>query len=226
MKKRLAAFLLSFALVIAFFPGNVYATEPDTSVSDMFIAQCDNFFSNSGYMALDKNNNDVTESFYEDNISYYRSGNYSAIREAFITDLSAFSWTSDEDFVPNPNSRAILTATAAENFYVIGYMDGFGNKSYEMSFTLKGTYRCHEGQNYIIDCTTPYITNIWFSAGHAFSYTRLNEHRNGQVLNNNTLVKFSASFDIQLTYTDEEYGVVYSDICTPTQSVSFTRTPI
>lgn len=226
MKKRLTALLLSLTLMIAFSPSNVHAAESETSVSDMFITHCDNFFNNSGYIALDKNNNDVTASFYNDNISYYQNGNYAAIREAFITDLSAFSWNSDEDFVPNPNSRAILTATASKSFLVIGYMDGFGNKSYEMSFKLNGTYRCHDGQNYIIDCTTPYMTDVWFSAGSAFEAVKVNEHYSGQVLNNNTLVKFSATFDVRLTYTDEEYGIVYSDICTPTQSVSFTRTPI
>lgn len=213
-------FICILSIVLAFsFNFAAYAEEIEPEISEMFITQCNNFFSNKGYIAFSKNGEDVTSQFYNSNIEYYRSGNYAAIKESFLRDLSAFGWEGKAI-----QSRALVGQAFSEEFYALGQMQTFlPGKSYEMLYTISAVCRCDDVTKYVYNCSTPTMNVTWFSAGSYFEYDIVNLSLNETVLDNSR-VYVTCSFQVDLQLVED--GVLIGHEVCPAHHKNFTYYPV
>ena len=166
--------------------------------TNLFIEVCDNLFAeNSNYRAIDKNGFDVTESFLSAHQAEYNSRNYMAIWNSVKGDLSVISWT-----VESLQPYLLMSGSVSESFYVLGETtDHMPGKTFEMTYTISGTYRYHDSTGQISECSDAVLDITRFDAGALFSYKQFATSTNSRISNDKKSVTFSARFSITLSYS-------------------------
>lgn len=183
--------------------GTVFATNSIkedgglTGPTQLFFEVCDNLFAKSStYRVIDKNGKDVTSQFLNDYQDYYFSGNYQAIWNAIVNRSDTISW---ENELPSP--QLLMNGSASESFYKLGttteHMPG---KSFEMLYTVSGTYKYHDGTGQISEYSNAVLNIESFNAGALFSYEQFGTSTNAKLAADKKSVTFSAEFSITLCF--------------------------
>lgn len=177
----------------------------------LFIEMCSKFFSDtSTYNALDKNGNDVTQRFYNAHISEYRSSNYEALMDAFIAELSAFRWKSEDSTTTasaGDSSRIIYNRTVTDDFYGVATSTHMSNKTADFVYTISGDYAVSDGSNQIISYGEAELNIDFSDPGALFSIESTNIKTRASTNTAKTKVDFSASFKVNLSYSEKYTGI-------------------
>lgn len=184
-----------------------------TGPTELFIDICDELFSgNSEYKAIDKSGDDVTAQFLVDYQDAYVVENYTLIWEAVKENLETITWRRE---MPTP--RLLMNGSASDYFYILDetteHMPG---KTFEMLYSVSGTYRYHDSNGQISECSDAVLSIEAFNAGALFSYELFDISTNERIAANKLSVTFSATFSLTLcfgslnvpglTWWEEDFG--------------------
>ena len=199
--KRISVFALVCVLVSAMACPAFAATTEDqeglTGPTDLFVDICDELFSeDSEYRAIDNNGNDVTAQFLAEYDDAYAAGNYELIWNAVKDELDTITWRRE---MPTP--RLVMNGSASDYFYVLDETtDHMPGKTFEMLYSVSGTYKYHDSNGQITECSDAVLNIESFNAGALFSYTLFNISTNERIAANNLSVTFSATFSLTMSY--------------------------
>ena len=199
--KRISVFALVCVLVSAMACPAFAATTEDqeglTGPTDLFVDICDELFSeDSEYRAIDNNGNDVTAQFLAEYDDAYASGTYALIWNAVNDELDTITWRRE---MPTP--RLVMNGSASDYFYVLDETtDHMPGKTFEMLYSVSGTYKYHDSNGQITECSDAVLNIESFNAGALFSYTLFNISTNERIAANKLSVTFSATFSLTMSY--------------------------
>lgn len=199
--KRISVFALVCVLVSAMACPAFAATTEDqeglTGPTDLFVDICDELFSeDSEYRAIDNNGNDVTAQFLAEYDDAYAAGNYELIWNAVKDELDTITWRRE---MPTP--RLVMNGSASDYFYVLDETtDHMPGKTFEMLYSVSGTYKYHDSNGQITECSDAVLNIKSFNAGALFSYTLFNISTNERIAANKLSVTFSATFSLTMSY--------------------------
>ena len=199
--KRISVFALVCVLVSAMACPAFAATTEDqeglTGPTDLFVDICDELFSeDSEYRAIDNNGNDVTAQFLAEYDDAYAAGNYELIWNAVKDELDTITWRRE---MPTP--RLVMNGSASDYFYVLDETtDHMPGKTFEMLYSVSGTYKYHDSNGQITECSDAVLNIESFNAGALFSYTLFNISTNERIAANKLSVTFSATFSRTMSY--------------------------
>ena len=199
--KRISVFALVCVLVSAMacpaFAASTEDQEGLTGPTDLFVDICDKLFSeDSEYRAIDNDGNDVTAQFLTEYDDAYVAGNYELIWNAVKDELDTITWRRE---MPTP--RLVMNGSASDYFYVLDETtDHMPGKTFEMLYSVSGTYKYHDSNGQITECSDAVLNIESFNAGALFSYTLFNISTNEQIAANKLSVTFSATFSLTMSY--------------------------
>lgn len=199
--KRISVFALVCVLVSAMACPAFAATAEDqeglTGPTDLFVDICDELFSrDSEYRAIDNDGNDVTAQFLAEYDDAYVAGNYELIWNAVKDELDTITWQRE---MPTP--RLVMNGSASDYFYVLDETtDHMPGKTFEMLYSVSGTYKYHDSNGQITECSDAVLNIESFNAGALFSYTLFNISTNERIAANKLSVTFSATFSLTMSY--------------------------
>ena len=167
--------------------------------SEEFIAVCGNFFASYPQVAaLDKQGNDVSASFYQEHLGEYQSQDYPALWQAFLQELSAMSWDTIEE---KPSTRAIMNLTATKTRYIAGAtQDHMPQATFEMMFSVSGTYAVSDGTREIISCSNAAVNIEYMQLGTLFSYSMVSPSTNSYISADRKNVYFTGQFTLNISH--------------------------
>jgi len=215
--RRISSMVLAVCLLMVM-STTAFAMESDnedglTGPTNLFIDVCDDLFEeNSNYRAIDKNGVDVTGNFLSTYRSAYMSGNYEVIWNAVKNSLSVISWKNEI-----PQTRLLMNGSASDSFYVLDETtDHMPGKTFEMLYTISGTYKYHDSTGQISECSDAVLDIEAFNAGALFTYELFGVSTNSRISTDRKSVTFSATFSLTLcfnslnipgfTWWEEDFG--------------------
>ena len=216
--KRYLSFIVALALCLSI-GVTASATSVDTEStgpSELFSEICDNFFAESStYRAIDNTGADITQSFYDENISYYISGQLSNIWDTFVEEEYQFTWIEEENVTPSLRNgtvtpQLIMNKSAKEYFYCVPTTSGVGHfpgTEFEVMYSVSGTYQVND-YNFTISSYSNAVLNIEAvgGVGSLFSYEITNISTSTSINSNRTAVTFSASFNYVISFQENYTG--------------------
>ncbi|HZK71141.1 MAG TPA: hypothetical protein VFD03_06440 [Clostridia bacterium] len=206
MKKKLSIFLcvlmllvMSSSFVFAENSAHETATAPiqTSDPSEKFITFCDEYFADhTSYQIINEKERDISESFYTENVDNYRISNISAIWEYAKQNVMCFSKVTTIDVEPQTRG-SYITKNISQWFYYLNGTGGAYTPSYEIQYTLAGSFVYNYNTGIISSYSGPTITLNWCSLNGVWSASMINATTRGVIAANKYSVTFTGNFKLK-----------------------------
>ena len=199
-KNKLIACMLSILLLISV-SGTVQAAESVSQPSEKFIQFCEDYFlSPMEYKVVDKEDNDISQKFYDDNIKAYKRSKIDSIWKYTKLKVSMFkksivdeTQAQSKEFLP---LGSLITKTISDWFYVFE-TSGSWTPDFELQYYISGRYVYSYNTGEILEYTGPTVWIEYCDLNGVWSYAMTNVSTRGTIASNKYSIVFSASFKLQ-----------------------------
>lgn len=200
-KKTISSILLIICMCFML-TYSVYAE--DTTISDTtqnpstFADLCNDYFTNKDlYTIFDKNNADISDSYYLATIDWYQNNNISSIWDYTSKNVSCMDKTEP---IGNSNARgALQTVKKTITFYDVVYNTNMND--FEIAYTLSGKFTYNANTGLVTSYSSPSVTLTHVGISGNISATMTDVSTNATLTSEGYGVKFSCRFNILSTLT-------------------------
>ncbi len=210
--KRLLSVFMCVAILLSF-SINTFAKESDnskTKPSEIFHQFCQEYFkSPDDYKVIDKEGNDINETFLTDNLASFNESNIDSIWDYTKKNVSKFSKVLVNNEDPSVISPyATVKKDVSEWFYEVE-TSGVKVPDFEFQYTISGSYTYDIAKGTILSYVGPYLSIDYCSLGGVWDYEPTNVSTRGTISSDKYKITFSASFKmiVELTVPIGDIGI-------------------
>lgn len=198
----LTSFTLVFLLSMSCFATGTETTTGLTGPTPLFIEVCNNLFTNPDeYKALDKGQQDITESFVNKYKPCYYSRSYDMLWNAFKNELYGVTWETRQNVARGSDS-------VSKEFYVLDETtDIMPGKTFEMLYSVSGSYTYDDDTHDILTISMAKLNVESFNAGSAFDYHLFDIEQDSNIGSNGKRAIFRVSFSLTLEFEYDLDGI-------------------
>lgn len=219
MKKKIYSLTACFILLAALTCSpivNVHASNQQNidytssnqtvNVSSNFIDFCNEFFENyTEFKVLDKDGNNITELFYNENYSSYEKENFINIYQYALNNVDVFKKSTITE--ENSNQRASIQTKKYSDWFYKLEQSGKKTPDFEMQYFLSGSYNYNYNTGVITSATSPTFSLTYCTLKGVWSYKTINISTKSTIASNKYSMTASCSFDLE-TYLGVPIGAI------------------
>lgn len=165
-----------------------------------FIKFIDGYFKNhNNYVVVDIYGNDVSKSFYQDNIELYKSSDYYDIRVNMFDNISYFSTKTVQT---QKSANGVLALSQLKNisnsFYQVVRSDDYPHP-FEIQYQISGSFHYNPNTGIITDCSDATLKLTHSNAGAMWSVSLNDVSTGSEIASDKYSVTFTAYFGVTAT---------------------------
>jgi len=197
-----------------------------TAPSKTYIEYISNYFKNhKAYKVIDKEQNDINEAFYQNNLENYLASDFLTIK---INDWKNVDYFCKETVVKEPNvstakNQDITPYSSTQRMYVTHEYkhlleEPVVGHRIEVHDTITGSFVYNVNTGKILEYTAPTLKVLYDGVGQAWTIRKKNVSTGARLSSDKYTITFNAGFDVVATVqldkttVDTDFGHVYDEL--------------